>query len=84
MKKGSDATDRFPGTLQGDGDKVQYKCTVSLATKLTRGMSANAVASSLTIDSAGQSLPDGMYRLNVRGRIFKVRREGGKWPILRL
>ncbi|MGA8090597.1 MAG: hypothetical protein WCA10_25200 [Terracidiphilus sp.] len=84
MKKGTDKTDVFPGILRGDGDKVQYKCTVALVTKLTPGTSANAVASSLRIDSAGQSLPDGMYRLDVRGRIFKVRREGGKWPILQL
>ena len=84
MKKGTDKTDLFPGTLRGDGDKAQYKCTVALVTKLSRGTSANAVYSSLTIDSAGQALPDGMYHLDVRGRIFKVRREGGKWPILQL
>jgi hypothetical protein len=83
MKKGADTTDRFPGILHGN-DKVQYKCTVALATRLTRGASAHAVSSSLTIDSAGQLVPDGMYRLDVRGRIFKVRREGGKWPSLRL
>jgi hypothetical protein len=84
MKKGTDKTDLFPGILRADGDKVQYKCTVALATKLTRGASSNAVFSSLTIDSSGQALPDGNYRLNVRGRIFKVRREGGKWPTLQL
>ncbi len=84
MKKGSDKIDFFPGVLRGDVDAVQYKCTVALMTKLTRGMSANAVSTSLRIDSADQSPPDGIYRLDVRGRIFKVRREGGKWPILRL
>ncbi len=84
MTKSTDKTDFFTGTLRGDRDKVQYKCTVALVTKLTPGTSGHAVASSLKIDSAGQSLPDGMYRLDVRGRIFKVRREGGKWPILRL
>jgi hypothetical protein len=84
MKKRADKTDLFPGILHADGDKAQYKCTVALATKLTRGSAANAVFSSLTIDSAGQLLPDGTYRLDVRGRIFKVRREGGKWPILQL
>jgi hypothetical protein len=57
---------------------------VALVKKLTRGQSANAVSTSLRIDSAGQSPPDGNYRLDVRGRIFKVRREGGKWPILQL
>jgi hypothetical protein len=84
MRKGNEKTDRFPGILHSDGNKAKYKCTVALATRLTRGASANAVASSLTIDSAGQTLPDGMYRLDVRGRIFPVRREGGRWPILYL
>ena len=84
MKKGSDKTDLFPGILQEVGDKVQYKCTVTLVTKMTPGISGNAVRSSLKIDSADQSLPDGNYRLDVRGRIFKVRRECGKWPIVRL
>jgi len=84
MKKGTDTTDEIPGTLRREGDAVQYKCTVALITKLTRGASANGVLTSLRIDSADQSPPDGNYRLDVRGRIFKVRREGGKWPILRL
>ena len=84
MKKGTDRTDSFPGILRGDGDPAQYKCTVVLVTKLTRGTSANAVSTSLRIDSADQSPPDGLYRLDVRGRVFKVRREGGKWPTLRL
>jgi hypothetical protein len=84
MKKGTDKTDVFPGILRGDGNAIQYKCTVALMTRLTPGTSANAVLSCLRIDSAEQSPPDGMYRLDVRGRIFKVRREGGKWPILQL
>ena len=86
MKRGHDKTDLIPGILQADGDKskVQFKCTVALATKLSRGASAHAVSTSLTIDSAHQLLPDGIYRLDVRGRIFKVRREGGKWPIVKL
>jgi hypothetical protein len=84
MKKGSDKTDLFPGVLKGDADKTQYKCTVALVTRLTRGPSANAVSTSLTIHSDGQSPPDGNYRLDVRGRIFKVRREGGKWPVVQL
>jgi hypothetical protein len=84
MKKGTDKTDLFPGILRGDGDLIQCKCTVALVTRLTPGTSANAVLTSLRIDSAEQSPPDGIYRLDVRGRIFKVRREGGKWPILRL
>lgn len=84
MKKGTDTTDVISGVLRREGDAVQYKCTVALVTKLTRGTSANGVLTSLRIDSADQSPPDGIYRLDVRGRIFKVRREGGKWPILRL
>ncbi len=84
MKKSTDKIDMFPGTLRGDGEKIQYKCTVALVTKLTPATLGNAVLSSLRIDSAGQLLPDGMYRLVVRGRVFKVRREGGKWPILQL
>jgi hypothetical protein len=84
MKKGNDKTDLFPGILRRDGDAVESKCTVALVTKLTPGTSANAVFTSLRIESTEQSPPDGIYRLNVRGRIFKIRREGGKWPILRI
>ncbi len=84
MKKGADKTDLFPGILRGEGNVVQYKCTVALETRLTAGASANAVLTFLRIDSAEPSPPDGMYRLDVRGRIFKLRREGGKWPILQL
>ena len=84
MRKGPDKTDVLPGVLRADGDKAQYKCTVAMVTKLSRGASANAVHTSLTINSADQSPPDGMYRLDVRGRIFKIRRVGGKWPILQL
>ena len=84
MKKGTDKTDLFPGILRGEGDVIQCKCTVALVTKVTPGTVANAVLTSLRIDSADESPPDGIYRLDVRGRIFKVRREGGKWAILRL
>ena len=84
MRKRADKTDLFPGILRGEGSKVEYKCTVALATKLTRGTTANAVLTDLTIDSADQSPPDGWYRLNVRGRIFKIRREGGRWPVVKL
>ena len=86
MKKGTDKTDLFPGILHGDGrgNVVEWKCTVTLETRLTPGTSANAVTTSLRINSAEQSPPDGNYRLNIRGRIFKVRREGGQWPVLTL
>jgi hypothetical protein len=84
MKKSTDKIDLFPGILRGEGDVVQCKCTVTLVTKLAPGASANSVLTSLRIDSADQSPPDGIYRLDVRGRIFKIRREGGKWPIVKL
>jgi hypothetical protein len=86
MKKGTNRTDLLPGILHGGGrgNAVEFKCTVTLLTSLTPGMSSNAVTTSLRIDSAEQSPPDGNYRLNLRGRIFKVRREGGQWPVLAL
>lgn len=85
MKKSTDRTDKFPGVLRGGGDAVvEYKCTVALVTKLTPGKSANAVSTSIRIDSAEQSPPDGDYRLNVRGRIFKVRRVSGQWLVLQI
>jgi hypothetical protein len=86
MKKSADKTDLFPGILHGDGRGVvvECKCTVALVTRLTPGTSANAVTTSLRIEAAEQSPPDGNYRLNVRGRIFKIRREGGQWPVLKL
>ena len=85
MKKSTDRTDSFLGILHGlgRGNLVQCKCIVTFVTRLTPGLSANAVATSLCIDSE-QSPPDGNYRLNVRGRFFKVRREGGQWPLLTL
>ena len=83
MKKSTDRTDTMPGVLRGDG-KMECRCTVALVTKLTPGRSSNAVATCLRIDWAEQSPPDGNYRLDVRGRIFKVRREGGQWPMVSL
>ena len=82
MTKGKDRTDLFQGILRGDA--IQCKCTVALVTRFTPGKSGNAVWTSLRIDSADQSPPDGIYHLDVRGRMFKVRREAGKWPILQL
>lgn len=86
MKKGGDKTDVFPGILHGDGrgNLIECKCTVTLVTKLAPGRTANAVVTSIRIDSTEQSLPDGDYRLKIRGRVFKVRREGGQWPMLAL
>jgi len=86
MKKGTDKTDFFPGIIRGDGrgNVVEFKCTVTLVTRLTRGTSANAVTTSLRIDSAELSPPDGNYHLKIRGRTFKIRREGGQWQVLTL
>jgi hypothetical protein len=86
MKKSTDKSDLLPGILQGDGrsNAVECKCTVTLVTKLTPGSSSNAVTTSIRIDSSEEVPPDGNYRLNIRGRIFNVRREGGQWPILTL
>lgn len=84
MKKRSDKTDKLPGVLRGDDGAVECKCTVALETCVNPKSSANSVSTLLRIDSAEQSPPDGNYRLNVRGRIFKIRREGGEWPVLTL
>ena len=84
MKNGTDKTDLFPGILHADGKGPQCKCTVALVSRLTPGISANAVSTSLRIESAEQSPPDGNYRLNVRGRIFKLRRVDGEWPVLKI
>jgi hypothetical protein len=84
MAKGINRTDTIPAILRADGGTAECKCTVALVTKLTPGTSSNAVATCLCIDSAEQSPPDGNYRLDVRGRIFKVRREGGQWPVVNL
>ena len=84
MKRGTDKTDLFPGILQGDGHVLECKCTVVMVTKLLAGSSSNAVSTTLHIDSTERATPDGNYRLNVRGRIFKLCRVGGQWPLLSL
>jgi hypothetical protein len=84
MKKGTDRTDIFAAVLRGGGEMAECKCTVALVTRLTPGRSGNAVSTSLRIDSTEKSTPDGTYHLNVHGRIFNVRREGGQWPLLAL
>jgi hypothetical protein len=84
LKKSTDKTNTFPGVLRGDGNELEWKCTVVLVTRLTPGTSANAVSTSLRIDSDEHTPPDGNYCLNVRGRIFKVKREAGQWPVLKL
>lgn len=83
MKKILDKTDTMSGVLRGDG-KMECRCRVALVTRLTAGVSSSAVTTCLRIDWAEHSPPDGNYRLDVRGRIFKVRREGGQWPMVSL
>ncbi len=84
MKKSTDKTDSFPAVLRGEPQAPELKCTVVLETKLRPGRTGNAISTCLRIDSAGVTPPDGDYRLNVRGRIFKVQRRDGEWPILNL
>lgn len=82
MAKTKEKTDILPGVLRAKA--FQCNCTVSLVTKLTPGKSGNAVWTSLTIASAEKTPPDGTYKLDVLGRVFKVRRESGVWPTLSL
>jgi hypothetical protein len=82
MVKTKEKTDMLPGVLRAKAFKCN--CTVSLVTKLTPGASGNAVWTSLHIASAEKTPPDGTYKLDVLGRIFKVRRESGQWPTLSL
>ncbi|HTM16240.1 MAG TPA: hypothetical protein VL135_05030 [Terracidiphilus sp.] len=43
-----------------------------------------AVWTSLRITAAAQTPPDGIYRLEVHGRMFNVRRVGGQWAAIQL
>ena len=81
MTMGQDKTNFLPGVLRGEG--FLCKCKVGLVTKLTRGTGVD-VRTSLQITTAEQTPPDGTYDLNISGRIFKVRRQGGIWPSLPL
>jgi hypothetical protein len=74
--------DLLPAILRGRG--FACKCTVELASKVIRGGPGTAVKSSLRITASDQMPPDGAYDLDVRGRIFKVRRDGGEWATVPL
>ena len=74
--------DLLPGTLRSRG--FACKCTVELASKVVRGAPGIAVKTILRITASDQLPPDGAYDLDVRGRIFKVRRHGGEWPTVPL
>ena len=78
----AEKTTVLPGLLRGRA--FECKCTVVLASKVSREVPGVAVKASLRIVASDQLPPDGAYDLNVLGRIFKVRREGGEWPALPL
>ena len=82
MKVGRVKTDVLQGVLRGQD--CNCKCTVALVTNLTAGNAGNGVWTSLSITSAEQPLPDGLYDLDVHGRVFHVHCEGGRWPTLQL
>lgn len=85
MKAGqakADRTDTLPGVLRGH--EFECKCTVVLTSNVNRQKPGVAVKTGLRITASDQLPPDGTYDLNVRGRIFKVRREGGEWPTVPL
>lgn len=81
-KKEKHTTDHLRGILRGEA--FESDCTVALVTKLDLGRPTVAVWTSLRITAATQTPPDGTYRLEVHGRIFDVKRVGGKWPTLNL
>lgn len=81
-KKEKHTTDHLRGVLRGDA--FESDCTVALVTKLDHEKPTVAVWTSLRITAASQTPPDGAYRLEVHGRIFDVKRVGGRWPTLNL
>jgi hypothetical protein len=81
MTVGQDKAQRtnfLPGVLRGRA--FECRCTVVLVSNVSGEVPGVAVKTSLRIVASDQLPPDGAYDLNVLGRIFKVRREGGKWP----
>jgi hypothetical protein len=83
MKKESrEKTDFLRGVLRGD--EFECKCTVALVTRLTQKSPSVGVWTSIRIDSAEKTPPDGTYRLDVHGRIFNIDRADGKWSTLNL
>ncbi len=75
-------TDHLPGVLRGRA--FESDCTVALVTRLNHEKPAVSVWTSLRITAASQTPPDGNYRLEVHGRVFSVKRVGGKWSTLNL
>ena len=81
-KKEQHTTDHLRGILRGN--EFESDCTVALVTKLNHEKPTVAVWTSLRITAASQMPPDGTYRLEVHGRVFKVKLVGGQWPTLDL
>ena len=81
-KKEQNTTDHLRGVLRGES--FQSDCTVALVTKLNHEKPSVSVWTSLKITAASQTPPDGIYRLEVHGRTFDVRRVGGQWATIQL
>jgi len=81
-KREQHTTDQLRGTIRGES--FQSDCTVALVTKLDHGKPNVGVWTSLRITAATQTPPDGIYRLEVHGRTFDVKRVGGQWPTIQL
>jgi hypothetical protein len=81
-KREQNTTDHLRGVIRGDS--FQSECTVALITKLNHETPNVAVWTSLRITAALQTPPDGIYRLEVHGRMFNVRRVGGQWAAIEL
>lgn len=81
-KKERHTTDQLRGIIRGES--FQSDCTVALITKLNHERPNVAVWTSLRITAAAQTPPDGIYMLEVHGRMFNVRRVGGQWAAIQL
>ncbi|MBS1803363.1 MAG: hypothetical protein JST28_08340 [Acidobacteria bacterium] len=81
-KKERNTTDHLRGVIRGVS--FQSDCTVALITKLNHEKPNVSVWTSLRIEAAAQTPPDGIYRLEVHGRMFNVRRVGGQWATIQL
>ena len=83
MTAGHQKTNLLTGVLRGEA--FECKCTVALVTRLAQGSSPGvAVWTTIRIMSVEKTPPNGVYLLDVHGRVFKIQREDGKWPTLKL
>jgi len=81
-KKEQNTTDHLRGVLRGNA--FESDCTVALVTRLNHEKPSVSVWTSLRITGASQTPPDGIYSLEVHGRVFDVKLVNGKWPTLEL